>query len=133
MNPGAPKAAPNVEFQRVTGVVNGAPVFGNPMVIDLAALETAQTGQAKDGIDNDGNGLVDEHAVRIWENLPPVAQVPGTEDTVTEICRNATKDGLSFTRQGAVLFVDLTLQEGKKGEAPSTFKLASGIKMRNSN
>ena len=128
--PPVPKATNYVEFEKIVGVSNGMPVYGNTIRIELI---DAENGDSNDGIDNDGNGLVDEHAIRIWEDFPPFGPGPGPEDVASIICANATKDGLQITRQGGVLLIDLTLQEGSPGQAPATIKLQSGVKMRNDN
>jgi hypothetical protein len=125
--------SPTVEFQKIIDVTNGMPVFGNPTKIDLVMVETSGGSAVPDGVDNDGNGLVDEHGVRMWEDFPPLGPQPGPEDVATIVCGNVVPNGLSFTRKGGVLLIDLTVQEARPGEAPATLKLQSGVKMRNSN
>jgi hypothetical protein len=128
VNPAVPTASESIDFQKIIGVDNGTPVFGNRIHIDLVPMET----NTDDGIDNDGDGLVDEQGIRIWEDKPPSSLSPGAEDSVAVICANVTKGGLHFDRQGAILFVDVTFQQVGTAEGqPATITLRTGVKMRN--
>jgi type II secretory pathway pseudopilin PulG len=124
--PAVPTADQAIEFQKIIDVQNGAPVFGNPIHIDLVPMET----NIDDGIDNDGDGLVDEQGVRIWEDRAPASVTPQVEDAASVICANVAKGGLLFNRQGAILFVDMTFQDTST-DSPTTFTLRTGVKMRN--
>ena len=75
----------------------------------------------------------DEGAVLVWEDFPPYSPVsPGAEDVQSTIVMNVAKDGLSFTRTGAMLAIDLTLQAVvERGVDPMTHTLSSGVRMRN--
>lgn len=126
MAPAVPTADEAIEFQKIIDVLYGAPVFGNPIHIDLVPMET----NIDDGIDNDGDGLVDEQGVRIWEDRPPASVTPEAEDAASVICANVAKGGLLFDRQGAILFVNVTFQEAGT-DPPATFTLRTGVKMRN--
>jgi len=57
----SPFSSEQITFQRATGYVDGAPVPDLPEQILLEYMP----GEVNDGIDNDGNGLVDEGQV-VW-------------------------------------------------------------------
>jgi len=129
MDPPLTADSPFIRFQKpiAAGV---PPVYGNPMQVELVAAETSVV----DGLDNDGDRLVDERALRIWEDLPPYAQTPGPEDAPVVIAENLTADGLKFTRQGAVVLIEITAQaELEDRGVIRTFTLRSGVRMRNTN
>ena len=129
LQPGAPVGADSVQFNKALGVQDGVCVYGDPIVIDAVLAE----GTAIDGQDNDGDGLLDERRLRIWENRPPLGTSPGREDPVSILCENLTGEGLKVTREGAILSIELTLQAmQERDEPPVIFKLRSGVKMRNS-
>ena len=126
--PAVPISSDTVEFQRVIGVINGEPLLGNPIHIDLVPLE-ANPG---DGLDDDGNGLADECGIRIWEDFPPHGPVPANPDQPVIIYSKAQKGGLQFTRDGAILLIDMQVFElVERGKPPTAIHLRSGVKMRN--
>ena len=126
--PAVPTNSESIEFQKIVDTQNGLPVFGNPIHIELIPLESDTT----NGVDDDGNGLVDECGIRIWEDKPPTSLSPEAEDVATIICGNLAKSGLRFTRVGATLKIEVTFQQLRgHGEAPGTFTLRSSVKMRN--
>lgn len=128
VDPPIPQGSTSLSFTRIVDVQDSRPVFGEPIHIELIPAESG----VPDGQDDDGDGLVDEWAIRIWEDLPPHGAVPGPEDLATIVCENATEDGLQFTRQGALLLVDVTFQHvAERGEEPTRVTLRSGIKLRN--
>jgi hypothetical protein len=126
--PAVPIASDFVEFQRVTGVVDGEPVLGNPIHIDLVPMEK----NPGDGLDDDGNGLADDCGIRIWEDFPPYGPVPANPDQPVIICSKIQKGGLQFTRDGAILLIDMVaLELVERGKPPTVVHLRSGVKMRN--
>jgi hypothetical protein len=126
--PAVPSNSESIEFQKIVGIQNGLPIFGNPIHIELISFEP----DTANGVDDNGNGLIDEYGLRIWEDIPPASLSPDAEDVVTVICGNVAKNGLHFTRQGAILQIEVTFQQSRgHGEAPGTFTLRSGVKMRN--
>ena len=126
--PAVPVNSNSIEFQKIVGVIDGDPVFGNTIHIELVPLESDIT----DGVDNNGNGLIDEGGIQIWQDLPPYGPTPGVEDLPVLICSKVAPGGLKFTRQGSVLLIDLTFQEVLvPGEAPRQVHIASSVKMRN--
>lgn len=129
LDPPIPVQSQWIRFQKV--IASGAPpVYGNPVHIELVEAES----NSSDNLDNDGDGLVDETGVRIWEDYPPYAVTPGPEDSPTLLATELTSDGLKFTREGAVLLIELTFQAVvERGETPTLYHLQSGVRMRNSN
>lgn len=128
LTPAAPALSPWVRFQKIVSVTSGVAAYGNPIQVDLVPMESSIT----DAVDNDGDGLIDEGGLRIWEDFAPQGTSPGSEDTQTIIAANIAKDGLQFTRQGAFLLVDITFQAVvEPGEPPVTFHVQSGVTMRN--
>jgi hypothetical protein len=126
--PAVPVASESIEFTKVLDFQDGAPVFGDPIHIDLVPME----GNTDNGVDDDGDGFVDEQGIRIWEDNPPESLGPGAEDDAAVICGNVAKGGLHFDRQGAILFVAVSfLEVGPAVGTPSTFTLRTGVKMRN--
>jgi prepilin-type N-terminal cleavage/methylation domain-containing protein len=130
--PPVPDRVTRLEFQNIIDVDDvGKPVYGNTIKIGLVPLETGGSLTSLDGRDNNRNGLVDEHGIQIWEDAPPEGASPGPEDRATLVCGNATRDGLLFTREGGILFLDFTVQEARNGDLPAVFSLRTGIRMRN--
>ena len=129
LSPSVPEASSWVRFQRIVSVTGDTPTYGNPIQIDLIPMESSIT----DGTDNDGDGLIDEGGLRIWEDVSPLGTSPGAWDPTSVIAANLARDGLQFTRQGAFLLIDLTFQATvEAGQPPMTFQIQSGVKMRNS-
>jgi len=129
LTPPGPIAAQAVEFRKITGIDgSGNALFSNPFHVELVDVES----NTADGIDNDGNGLVDECGVRIWEDFPPYGPSPDASDNPAIICSKLTKDGLKFTQQDAVLLIEITVQEVfETGDPPKLINRKSGVRMRN--
>ena len=128
LDPPIPQQSAWIRFERVVDVVDGSPVYGDPVQIDLVPMESS----INDGVDNNGNGLIDEGGIRIWEDADPQGSRPGPEDREVVVEATLTKDGLKFTRKGAVLVVEFTLQAvTERGRPPLLYRLESGVKMRN--
>ena len=85
-----------------------------------------------DLVDNDGDGLINESALRIWIDVAPYDTSPGIEDSPVILAENLAGNGLAFTRNGAVLMVQLTMQtRGDPGHPPTLVTLTSGVNLRN--
>ncbi len=106
LDPANPTQSPYIRFDKIVDVVDGEPVYGDPIQIDLVATESSNT----DDVDNDGDGIVDEGGVRIWIDSAPLGGGPGTEDEAFLISSMVAKDGLQFTQDGAMILIDLTLE-----------------------
>ena len=109
--PPVPFLSDKVRFQKLIDVVGYDPVYGNPIQIEMVP----------------GTQLND---VRIWEDIPPYAGVPGIEDTVVILASKV--QNLDFTRLGTVLQIDITLQSQISAEGDIfTYQIVTGVKMRN--
>ena len=126
LDPANPAQSTYIRFDKVVDVVDGAPVYGDPIQIDLVATESSNT----DDVDNDGDGIVDEGGVRIWIDRDPVETTPsiGSEDEVFQISALVAKDGLQFTQDGAMILIDLTVETVTNG-TNLTFYIGSGALM----
>lgn len=126
INPPVPNMDSWIRFRKVTAVVSGSPVYSEPYQIELISSESNGT----DGIDNDGDGLIDEGLIRIWEDMLPYGSTPGVEDSPITITDNVS--GLTFTRAGSVLLIDLSYDVvPEPNVAPIRYRVVSGVKMRN--
>lgn len=128
LDPPIPTQSSWVRFDRIEDVIAGTPIFGNPYHIETTDMESDTT----DGVDNDGDGLVDESGIEVWEDFPPHGLTAGPEDNPRLICTNLDQNGLVFTRNGAVVELQLTCQTVlEKGQPPVTVAITSGVRMRN--
>ena len=124
LDPGNPNQSTYIRFDTVVDVVDGQPVYGDPIQIDLVATESSNT----DGVDNDGDGIVDEGGVRIWIDSAPLGGGPGDEDEAFLISTKVAKDGLQFTQNRAMMLIDLTMEIVTE-ETNLNFYIASGALM----
>ncbi len=126
LDPANPDQSTYIRFDKVVDVVDGAPVYGDPIQIDLVAAESSNT----DDVDNDGDGIVDEGGVRIWIDRDPVETTPsiGSEDEVFQISARVAQDGLQFTQDGGMILIDLTVETVTDG-TNLTFYIGSGVLM----
>ncbi len=126
LDPANPDQSTYIRFDKIVDVVDGAPVYGDPIQIDLVATESSNT----DGVDNDGDGIVDEGGVRIWIDKDPVETTPsiGSEDEVFQISAFVAKDGLQFTQVGTMILIDLTVETVADG-TNLTLYIGSGVLM----
>jgi hypothetical protein len=110
-----------LEFQRVTGYAGGNPTWGGPERIVLVS----EPGDPDDGMDNDGDQLIDEKRVNWVENLGLPGQrthvlCNGVRDALEgEIPGNGADDnanglideeGLTITIDGERVTIQLTLE-----------------------
>ncbi len=124
LDPGNPNQSTYIRFDTIIDVVDGLPVYGDPIQIDLVATESSNT----DGVDNDGDGIVDEGGVRIWIDSAPLGGTPGNEDEAFLISSTVAKDGLQFTQDGAMMLIDLTMETVTDG-TNLTYYIGSGALM----
>lgn len=129
MTPPLADNSPVIRFEKVI-VSDSPPIYGNPIQIEIVP----QSSDPPDGADNDGDGLIDEHALRIWEDRSPFGSAPGGGDTATILATTLAPNGLRFTRRGAVLFIEVEfmVRPDPSGEV-ETFELRSAVRMRNTN
>ncbi len=119
--PGSAPGAATVPFQTVTGYVNEAPVYGAPVTYAFVY----EPGESDDGLDNNGNGLVDEGRVvrTVTPGIgPPVQQV---------IVPWVREGGFGLWKSGNTVTVSLTLErkdpEGRTIAVPTT----TTVRLRN--
>lgn len=129
MEPPLAENSPRIRFEKVIESAS-PPVYGDPIEIGLVPLDS----DPPDGIDNDGDGLIDEHGLRIWKDAAPFGSSPGAEDSPAVVASTVAPGGLRFTRNGAILFVEIDFfVRPDPDEPPETIRLASAVRMRNSN
>ena len=115
-----PFSSPQIDFQRTTGYAGGVAAWSPLERIGFAL----RPGETDDGIDEDGNGLVDDGRV-VWTQdvgLASQRAIPWTDGVSEfldgEALNNADDNangliderGLCFTVEGASVFVRLTLE-----------------------
>jgi hypothetical protein len=116
----APEGADALTYRRSNGAVNGTNTWGSTSRFAFAY----ETGELDDGLDNDGDGLVDEGVVE-WTidvglpdektvvlchavpELDPAEQANGADDDGDGL---VDERGFVFEREGDVLRVSLSLQ-----------------------
>lgn len=94
-SPAFPNASTSLTFSRNVGYADGAVLFSDPVTyaFRMAPSET------DNGLDDNGDGRVDEGSLE------------RTEDGVTVVVsRDLAKDGITFTQNGNVVTVVLSLQ-----------------------
>ncbi|MEQ1892720.1 MAG: hypothetical protein ABL998_09280 [Planctomycetota bacterium] len=119
-NPTGPSGTENLAFRQVVGLAGTAPVLGVPMSL---AFEYGPE-EANDGIDNDGNGLVDEGLLVLTRDVGGAEQRLVLCRGVREYLEGEVGDGdddnangltdergFNIQRVGDVLFVRLSLEE----------------------
>lgn len=139
--PSPPNSTSSLSFQRCIGFIDGAVAWGPPTIIEFRP----EPDDPDDGVDNNGNGLIDEGMIVRVENA-------GTADErVVVIARNVRRylegeipnnlddngnglideAGLCFDIIGEVLTIRVTLErlDGKKRSVMHTAQ--TSIKMRN--
>lgn len=109
LQPLSPVASTSLSFQKVIGVAGGFPVLADPSHIEFLS----------------GTGVV-----RRWVDHAPFGVTPGPEDEVALMETRMANNGIRFTRNGDVVFVDLDLETISGGESYG-FQISSAVKLRN--
>lgn len=133
--------ASDVVFQEVSAIVGSDVVWGNPKRL---AFEY-EDGELDDGVDNNGNGLVDEgvlvlrmndgmaneRRIVICHNVRELLE--GEEDDGDDDNGNGVIDeaGFNVHRVGDVLTIRLTLEEPSEETGSVMRTLATSIRLRN--
>ena len=131
----------DVDYQHAVGVVGTTVQWGNPSSIELEM----ERGEVDDGLDNDGDGLVDERQVVLIRNPGAVDQqrrvlcsgvgemLAGEVDDNDDDNGNGLVDeaGLSFHLVGDVMEVRLTLQRMDKDGRLVERTLETAVRLRN--
>jgi hypothetical protein len=136
----APAGATAQTYRRSDGVLNGAIRWTTPMRFAFAY----EVGELDDGLDNNGNGLVDEGVVQWTRELGQADEQtvvlchgvrelgPGELDNDLDDDGDGLVDerGLAFERVGNTLRVSLTLERGSGGRM-LTRTLETAVQPRN--
>lgn len=140
-NPAAPGWTDDLDFQCATGAAGGVAIWG-PLTSLTWEREPAELA---DGVDNDGDGLVDEGRVVLVRNsgladeqrtvlCGGVAEfAEGETVAVGDENGNGLEDerGFSLQRDGELLTVRLTLQEQVESAQVLTTSVRTTIRIRN--
>jgi hypothetical protein len=140
-DPAAPGWTDTLDFQQAAGVVGGALTWGPPLRLELELDD----GEVDDGVDNDGDGRVDERRLVL-------VREPGTAaERRTVLCRGvralaerevangaddngngmADERGFCLQRQGDVMRVLLTLEDTDDGGRPIVCSVTTSLRIRN--
>ena len=140
-SPQAPLGSSQVSFRRSQGWANGAMVWGPVISIGMED----DINDPEDGIDNDGDGCVDEATVvwrrdvggpnetsEIWvENVRRLSDgetLNGQDDNGNGLVDEA---GLSFVLQGATLVIRLCLEQRGLDGRVVTYMAQDAVRLRN--
>ena len=140
-NPEAPLGTSSLTFQRGAGFAAGAKVWESPARIELRYAP----GEIDDGIDNNGNGLIDEGVIYFAVNagLPnekEVAWVSNVREYWGDEIPNGEDDngnglvderGLSFELDGDRLVVRISLEGTLEGGAVIRSDIETSVRLRN--
>ena len=123
LSPAVPAGSTFLRVDRVTEIVDGVPVYGDPVQIDLVPMESSNT----DGVDNDDDGVVDESGLRIWTDFQPHGTEPGADDEIVLLGGSIVRDGLRFTLQGSTVVIEVTFVDVPTvGETPVPVYISTG-------
>jgi hypothetical protein len=139
--PAAPFGSSSLRLRTPTGLVNNVVVYGNRTRIALVP----DPADPLNGVDDDGDGLVDEEFVQITKDvgLPSQRTVTLAENACPylqgEVLDGADGNGnglidergLSFVLVNKQLTVRLTLQGVDQGRRPITCTVQTTVKIRN--
>ncbi len=108
LSPANPNASTYIRFQKNIDFVAGVIVWSDPIQIEWVM----DPKEIDNGLDDDGDGLIDEGYIRIWEDAVPTGMTPGAEDsTPITIARSIAENGLEFDLTGTRLDVLVTSQK----------------------
>ena len=120
--------SPTLTLQSIADVTYNGVVYGNPIKFQLQAGES----DSGDGVDNDGDGFTDESTFIVWEDVAPTGTSPGQEDPVSSLCSPVAPNGLTFTRVGDQILVQLTFQSlNGDGNGALNFTLETTVNLKN--
>jgi type II secretory pathway pseudopilin PulG len=139
--PSAPLGSSTLTFRSCRGVSGGAVQWSNPITLRWEL----ETGEADDGMDNNGNGLIDEGMLVRIENLglpgeqrvvlahglsefQPGESLDGVDEDGDGLIDEA---GLSFVLQGEVLTIQLCLTGTGPGGNVLTKVVETAVWIRN--
>jgi len=136
-----PPGASSLTYRRSEGVVGGRIRWGEPLRLEFAY----ETGEIDDGLDNNGNGLIDEGVVRWTRDVgtpdeQSVILCHGVAELGEGELANGLDDdgdgmidepGLLFERQGDLVKVSLTLVRVDERQSRLTSTLETWMQPRN--
>jgi prepilin-type N-terminal cleavage/methylation domain-containing protein len=139
-DPVAPWGTSALTFQRIEGYTAGAIDWGTPVRLSLEL----DVGELDDGVDNNGNGLVDERRL-VYTIDPGGAEesttwahgvrelLEGESPNALDDNGNGLKDeaGLSFQRVGGRLLIRLSLQENDGQGNVLVHTVTTTVRLRN--
>lgn len=140
-DPAAPGWTSDLSFQCVTGSALGVPIWGT-----LTALRwEREPTELADGVDNDGDGLIDEGRVVLVRDFGGVGEqtivlcngvaefAEGETAAIGDENGNGLEDerGFSLQRDGELLTVRITLQEQVEQGQVITTSVRTSIRLRN--
>jgi len=140
--PASPLGAETIDFRRLTGFTDGAPVFGatQRILFELDPLEV------ENGEDDDGDGLIDEHQIVFVRNVDTALQsstvvarsvssyLEGESPTGNDDNDNGLIDerGLSLELvDGTMMVIRLTIECESAGQQPLQQTAVAVIHLRN--
>lgn len=140
-DPSGPLGADGLTYRKSLGYAGGTVVWSNLMRVDLEL----EPGEIDDGIDNNGNGLADERMV-VWRENPgqPNERRVVRCHFVSELLEGEVVDGdddngngltdesgLSFSVQGDVLTIRMTLERNGPAGRLITRTARTSVRLRN--
>lgn len=140
-DPAAPGWNEEINFVQAAGVVGGALVWGPPQRLTLEMDD----GEAEDGVDNDGDGLVDECRLVLLTNPGAVDErrvvlCRGVRYMAEREVANGADDngngliderGFCLQRQDDVMHVLLTLEDVDDAGRPVVCSVSTSLRIRN--
>jgi prepilin-type N-terminal cleavage/methylation domain-containing protein len=130
-----------IEFTPVVDVVGGVPILGNPIRIQRNPSAT----DPDDGVDNDGNGIVDEGVIVLIRDI-------GTADQTTAVLCSGVREllegevadgdddngnglvdesGLSLRRAGQLVTIRISIEQAGSGGTTTIGTLETSVTLRN--
>jgi prepilin-type N-terminal cleavage/methylation domain-containing protein len=86
LDAGGVRNTSSLTFQQLVDIVGAAPVYGGPTPGEVMQLDLRlSAGEADDGLDNDGDGLVDERSLVLVRDLGAASELEVT------LCANVTE------------------------------------------
>jgi hypothetical protein len=140
-DPSGPNGDDEVAFLPLVNVVNGVAVLGNEVRIRRQASPT----DPNDGVDNDGNGLVDEGELVLTRNVGAVnesstvlcTEVPellaGEKPNGLDDNGNGVVDesGFNVQRQGSLLAIRIGVVQPGAGGTSAEASVTTSVTLRN--
>ena len=118
--------AVSFECYRIAEVTPDEVIYGNRVRLEARPTEEGNLQ------DDDGDHLIDETDIVLWEDFPPFGNNPGPEDSELILCNFGTGNGLTFQRDGDQIRVFVSFQIGNGDNGPAlTYQLESSVAVRN--